>query len=256
MFQWESADEAREMAAQQGLSSYAEAAKKIKLNNSTQTGAIQSQKVPQNNKGKGKQQYEEPNKRLWNQQNIDKPTVNVGEIDRINKLEQQMEKFLSMLQKLNERVSNLEINYINHTDPFKNRTVELSFEKEDSTFTNNNNKRVKKFQETRESHKAAQSIPDVQSRTLSPMEEDSEADKATDQFVYEPSMNIDTTPPVQGGNTQRLDNFEQRMDQAFSLLTIMSGKFDHFMNNQEPYINTDRAKEFNNGTTNPQNLQK
>ena len=72
--------------------------------------------MPQNNKRKGKQQYEEPNRRSWNQQNIDKLMVNVGKTDRIIKLEQQMEKFLNMLQKLNERVLNLKINYINHMD--------------------------------------------------------------------------------------------------------------------------------------------
>ena len=42
------------------------------------------------------------------------------------------------------------------------------------------------------------------------------------------------------------------MDQAFSILTDMSGKFDHLMNYQTPYVNEDRAREFNNGTTNPQ----
>ncbi|RGB27525.1 hypothetical protein C1646_769006 [Rhizophagus diaphanus] len=119
-----------------------------------------------------------------------------------------------MLQKLNERVSNLKINYINHTNPLMNRTVKLSFGKKNSTFTNNNNKRVKKFQEIRELNKATQSIPDVQSYTFSPTKEDHKANKSIDQ------------------------------------------KFNHFMNNQEPYINTDKAKEFNNGTTNFQNLQK
>ena len=45
------------------------------------------------------------------------------------------------------------------------------------------------------------------------------------------------------------------MDQAFNILTDISGKFSHLTSNQSPYINTDRAKEFNNSTTNPQTPQ-
>ncbi|EXX72168.1 hypothetical protein GLOIN_2v1769705 [Rhizophagus irregularis DAOM 181602=DAOM 197198] len=89
------------------------------------------------------------------------------------------------------------------------------------------------------------------------MEKDSEVNKTveTEKFIYEPSTVLGTSPlspNSQKGNTQRLDNFEARMDQAFSILTDMSEKFDHLMNNQILYVNKDRAREFNNGTTNLQ----
>ncbi|PKY35214.1 hypothetical protein RhiirB3_455711 [Rhizophagus irregularis] len=122
---------------------------------------------------------------------------------------------------------------------------------------NNNNKRVKEFQQARDVYTEKHVSPNIQTRTLSPMEEDSEVNKTvkTEKFIYEPSTALGilpSSPNNQEGNTQRLDNFEARMDQAFSILTNMSGKFDHLMNNQIPYVNEDRAREFNNGTTNPQ----
>ncbi|PKY48160.1 hypothetical protein RhiirA4_421950 [Rhizophagus irregularis] len=173
-----------------------------------------------------------------------------------------MEKFMNMIQRLNERVSNLEINYINQAE-YMSRKVELTFAKEDNTFMNNNNKRVKEFQQTRDIDIYKNSPPNSQTRTLSPMEEDNEVNKTveTEKFVYEPSTALGTSPSSPKnyeGNTQnmqRLDNFEARMDQAFSMLTNMSGKFDHLLNNQTPYVNEDRARKFNNGTTNPQQYQ-
>lgn len=89
------------------------------------------------------------------------------------------------------------------------------------------------------------------------MKEDNEVNKSTEteQFVYKPSMVMNKALPVQTENTQRLDNFEVRMNQAFSLLTNMSGKFDYFMNIQTPYVNTNRTREFNNRTTNLTNKQ-
>ncbi|CAB4384277.1 unnamed protein product [Rhizophagus irregularis] len=88
------------------------------------------------------------------------------------------------------------------------------------------------------------------------MEEDNEVNKTveTEKFIYELSTALSTSPSSsssQEGNTQRLDNFEVKMDQAFSMLINMTGKFDLYMNNQTPYVNKDRAREFNNGTTNP-----
>lgn len=53
-----------------------------------------------------------------------------------------MEKFMGLLQRLNERVSNLEINYINQVNAIY-RKVDLSFSAENNTFINNNNKWVK-----------------------------------------------------------------------------------------------------------------
>ncbi|EXX64166.1 hypothetical protein RirG_145390 [Rhizophagus irregularis DAOM 197198w] len=168
-----------------------------------------------------------------------------------------MEKFMNMIQRLNERVSNLEINHINQAEILSNRKVELMFAKDDNTFMNNNNKKVKEFQQTRDIYIKKNISPNVQTRTLSPMEEDSKVNKTvgTEKFIYELSTVLGTSPSSpksQEGNTQRLDNFEARIDQAFSILTDMSGKFDHLMNNQIPYVNEDRAREFNNGTTNPQ----
>ncbi|CAB4375925.1 unnamed protein product [Rhizophagus irregularis] len=104
--------------------------------------------------------------------------------------------------------------------------------------------------------------PNVQTRTLSPMEEDNEVNKIaeTEKFIYEPSIALGTSPSSpssQEGNTQRLDNFEAKINKAFNMLTNMTGKFDLYMNNnQTPYINEDRAREFNNGTTNTQHNQK
>ncbi|EXX77884.1 hypothetical protein RirG_019800 [Rhizophagus irregularis DAOM 197198w] len=166
-----------------------------------------------------------------------------------------------MIQRLNERVSNLEINHINQAEMLSNRQVDLRFAKDDNTFMNNNNKRVKEFQQTREVYTEKNVSPNVQTHTLFSMEEDNKVNKTveTEKFIYEPSTVLDTSPSSpssQEGNTQRLDNFEAKMDQAFSMLTNMTGKFDLYMNNQTPYINEDRAREFNNGTTNPQYNQK
>ncbi|GBC29906.2 hypothetical protein GLOIN_2v1769705 [Rhizophagus irregularis DAOM 181602=DAOM 197198] len=210
----------------QGPSNYAEAAKKIK------TVPNNINPIPVNNEG-----------------------------DRLDRLERQMEKFMNMIQRLNERVSNLEINHINQAEMLSNRQVDLRFAKDDNTFMNNNNKRVKEFQQTREVYTEKNVSPNVQTHTLFSMEEDNKVNKTveTEKFIYEPSTVLDTSPSSpssQEGNTQRLDNFEAKMDQAFSMLTNMTGKFDLYMNNQTPYINEDRAREFNNGTTNPQYNQK
>ncbi|CAB4400278.1 unnamed protein product [Rhizophagus irregularis] len=145
-----------------------------------------------------------------------------------------------MIQRLNERVSNLEINHINQAEMLK----------------------VKEFQQTRDVYIDKNVSPNVQTCTLSPMEEDNEVNKTaeTEKFIYEPSTALGTSPSSlssQEGNIRRLDNFEAKMDQAFSMLTNMTGKFDLYMNNnQTPYINEDRAREFNNGTTNLQYNQK
>ena len=95
----------------------------------------------------------------------------------------------------------------------------------------------------------------MQSRIISPLEEEGEANKAAEQIRNTSPMLVDIMPSSQEENTQQLNNFETRMDQAFNILTDISGKFSHLTSNQSPYINTDRAKEFNNGTTNPQNPQ-
>ncbi|CAB4378454.1 unnamed protein product [Rhizophagus irregularis] len=81
-----------------------------------------------------------------------------------------------------------------------------------------------KQQETRDPNV----LPNVQTRTLSPMEEDNEVNKIveTEKFIYEPSTALGTSPSSpknQEGNTQRLDNFEAKMDQAFSMLTNTTG---------------------------------
>ncbi|CAB4386275.1 unnamed protein product [Rhizophagus irregularis] len=158
----------------QGPSSYAEAAKKIKTvpNNINPT--------PVNNKG-----------------------------DRLDRLERQMEKFINMIQRLNERVSNPEINHINQAEMLSNRQVDLRFTKDDNTFMNINNKRVKEFQQTRDVYTEKNVLPNVQTRTLSPMEEDNEVNKTveTEKFIYEPSTVLGTSPSSpssQEGNTQRL----------------------------------------------------
>lgn len=72
-----------------------------------------------------------------------------------------MEKFMNMVQRLNERVSNLEINYINQAESMSNRKVELTFAREDNTFMNNNNKRVKEFQQTRDVYIEKNSSPNT-----------------------------------------------------------------------------------------------
>ncbi|GBC21098.2 hypothetical protein GLOIN_2v1769705 [Rhizophagus irregularis DAOM 181602=DAOM 197198] len=120
-----------------------------------------------------------------------------------------------------------------------NRQVDLLFAKDDNTFMNNNNKRVKEFQQTRDVYIEKNVSPNVQTHTLSPMEEDNEVNKIvkTEKFIYEPSTALGTSPSSpknQEGNTQRLDNFEAKMDQAFSMLTNMTGKFDLYINNQTP----------------------
>ena len=118
-----------------------------------------------------------------------------------------MEKFMNMIQKLNERVSNLEINHINQVEILSNRNVDLTFAKDDSTFMNNNNKRVKEFQQSRDVYKEKDVSPNAQTRTLSPMEEDSEANKTVEieKFIYEPSTVLGTSPSSpksQEGNIQ------------------------------------------------------
>ena len=261
MYNWD--EEIEQLTPPQGPSSYAKAAKKTKTTpNARVNVSPANQNSSQSFKGKGKQQETyEPIRKPWNQQNINTTPIN-NESDRLDRLEQQMEKFMNMIQRLNERVSNLEINYINQAE-YMSRKVELSFAKEDNTFMNNNNKRVKEFQQTRDIDIYKNSPQNSQTRTLSPMEEDNEANKIveTEKFVYEPSTTLGTSPSSPKnyeGNTQnmqRLDNFEARMDQAFSMLTNMSGKFDHLLNNQTPYVNEDRAREFNNGTTNSQQYQ-
>ncbi|EXX73853.1 hypothetical protein RirG_056580 [Rhizophagus irregularis DAOM 197198w] len=98
----------------QGPSSYAEAAKKIKTVPNVRANVLTSSKGPsQSYKGKGKQQEtQEPVRKPWNQQNINPTPIN-NEGNRLDRLEQQMEKFMNMIQRLNERVSNLKINHIN-----------------------------------------------------------------------------------------------------------------------------------------------
>ncbi|PKB96984.1 hypothetical protein RhiirA5_433909 [Rhizophagus irregularis] len=167
----------------EGPSSYAEAAKKIKTVPNTQ----------------------EPVRKPWNQQNINPTPVN-NEGDRLDRLEQQMEKFMNMIQRLNERVSNLEINHINQAEILSNRKVELLFANDDNMFINNNNKRVKEFQQTCNVYIDKNVAPNVQTRTLSPMEEDSEVNKTveTEKFIYEPSTALGTSPSSpnsQEGNT-------------------------------------------------------
>ncbi|PKY35939.1 hypothetical protein RhiirB3_457563 [Rhizophagus irregularis] len=117
-----------------------------------------------------------------------------------------MEKFMNMIQRLNERVLNLEINHINQAEILSNRKVELMFAKDDNTFMNNNNKKVKEFQQTRDIYIKKNISPNVQTRTLSPMEEDSEVNKTveTEKFIYEPSTALGTSPSSpnsQEGNT-------------------------------------------------------
>ncbi|CAB5201403.1 unnamed protein product [Rhizophagus irregularis] len=232
----------------QGPSSYAEAAKKIKTVPNVRANVLTSSQGPsQSYKGKGKQQEtREPVRKPWNQQNINPTPVN-NEGNRLDRLERQMEKFMNMIQRLNERVSNLEINHINQAEMLSNRQIDLRFAKDDNTFMNNNNKRVKKFQQTRDVYIEKNVLPNAQTRTLSPMEEDNEVNKTveTEKFIYEPSTMLGispSSPSSQEGNTQRLDNFEAKMDKAFSMLTNMTGKFDLYMNNQTPYINEDRAR--------------
>ena len=101
-----------------------------------------------------------------------------------------------MLQRLNERVSNLEINYINQAETMSNKKVKLSFGKEDNTFMNNNNKRVKEFQQICNKYIKKEHIPDTQSHIFSPIEVESEANKIvdTEQFVYESSTILRTSP--------------------------------------------------------------
>ncbi|CAB4406686.1 unnamed protein product [Rhizophagus irregularis] len=235
MYNWD--EEVVQEKPSQGPSSYAEAAKKIRTVPNARTNVLtSSQSSSQSYKGKGKQQEtQEPIRKPWNQQNINPTPVN-NESNRLDRLEQQMEKFMNMLQKLNERVSNLEINHINQAEFLSNRKIELMFAKDDNTIMNNNNKRVKEFQQSRDVYNEKNVSPNAQTRTLSPMEEDSEANKTVEikKFIYEPSTVLGTSPSSpksQEGNTQRLDNFKARMDQAFSILTNMSGKFDHLMNN-------------------------
>ncbi|PKK56678.1 hypothetical protein RhiirC2_799532 [Rhizophagus irregularis] len=213
----------------QGPLSYAEAAKKIKTVPNVRANVLTSSQGPsQCYKEKEKQQEtQEPVRKPWNQQNINPTPVN-NEGDRLDRLERQMEKFMNMIQRLNERVSNLEINHINQAEILSNRKVELSFAKDDNTFMNNNNKRVKEFQQTRDVYIDKNISPNVQTRTLSPMEEDNEVNKTveTEKFIYEPSTALGTSPSSpknQEGNTQRLDNFEAKMDQAFSMLTNTTG---------------------------------
>ena len=126
-----------------------------------------------------------------------------------------MEKFMNLIQRLNKRVSNLEINYINQAENM-NRKVELTFAKEDNMFMNNNNKRIKEFQQTHDIDIYKNSPPNSQTHTLSPIEEDSEANKfmETEKFVYEPSTVLDTSSSSPGHyegntqNTQYLDNLK------------------------------------------------
>ncbi|GBC51848.2 ribonuclease H-like domain-containing protein [Rhizophagus irregularis DAOM 181602=DAOM 197198] len=63
------------------------------------------------------------------------------------------------------------------------------------------------------------------------MEKDSEVNKTveTEKFIYEPSTVLGTSPlspNSQKGNTQRLDNFEARMDQAFNIRPSIDGIID------------------------------
>ncbi|CAB4396737.1 unnamed protein product [Rhizophagus irregularis] len=197
----------------QGPSSYAEAAMKIKTVPNVRANILTSSQSPsQSYKGKGKQQEtREP-------VNINPTPVN-NEGDRLDRLERQMEKFMNMIQRLNERISNLEINHINQAEMLSNRQVDLVFAKDNNTFMNNNNKRVKEFQQTRDVYIEKNVSPNVQTRTLSPMEEDNKVNKTveTEKFIYEPSTALGTSPlspSSQEGNTQRLDNFEAKMDQA------------------------------------------
>ncbi|PKY39894.1 hypothetical protein RhiirA4_453179 [Rhizophagus irregularis] len=57
-----------------------------------------------------------------------------------NKGKEKQQDVQEPMRKLNERVSNLEINYINQAESSNNRKVELSFGNEDNTFMNSNNK--------------------------------------------------------------------------------------------------------------------
>ncbi|CAB5358457.1 unnamed protein product [Rhizophagus irregularis] len=140
MHNWD--EEVEQEMPLQGPSSYAEAAKKIKIVPNVRANVLTSSQGPsQSYKGKGKQQEtQEAVRKSWNQQNINPTPVN-NEGDRLDRLERQMEKFMNMIQRLNERVSNLEINHINQAEILSNRKVELSFAKDDNTFMNNNNKR-------------------------------------------------------------------------------------------------------------------
>ncbi|PKK58495.1 hypothetical protein RhiirC2_796203, partial [Rhizophagus irregularis] len=185
----------------QGPSSYAEAAKKIKTVPNSKSITILQRKRKQ-------QETREPVRKPWNQQNINPTPVN-NKGDRLDRLERQMEKFMNMIQRLNERVSNLEINHINQAEMLSNRQIDLRFAKDDNTFMNNNNKRVKEFQQTRDVYTEKNVLPNVQTRTLSPMEEDNEVNKTveTEKFIYEPSTVLGTSPSSpssQEGNTQRL----------------------------------------------------
>ncbi|RGB35633.1 hypothetical protein C1646_759103 [Rhizophagus diaphanus] len=232
MYNWDFAEDVHNLTMQ-GPSSYADIIKKPSINTVRKLGVPI---VPPNsslNKEKGKQKQQEVNRNPQNQQIINKSPV---------------------------AISNLEINYINQVESQSNRSIELSFGNNDSTFTNVNNKWAKQFQQNQEEHIERQVIANTQTRTFSPIKADSEAMKTTetDQFIYRPLMSLNESPlspKPQGENSQRLDNFEARMDQAFGLLTNISGKFDDLMNINKPYVNEDRARDFNNGTTKTPNPQ-
>uniref|UniRef100_U9SQH4 Uncharacterized protein n=1 Tax=Rhizophagus irregularis (strain DAOM 181602 / DAOM 197198 / MUCL 43194) TaxID=747089 RepID=U9SQH4_RHIID len=160
----------------------------------------------QPDKSEGPSSYAEAVKKIKTVPNNINPTPVNNEGDRLDRLERQMEKFMNMIQRLNERVSNLEINHINQAEILSNRKVELLFAKDDNTFMNNNNKRVKEFQQTCDVYIDKNVSPNVQTRTLSPMEEDNEVNKTveTEKFIYEPSTALGTSPSSpssQEGNT-------------------------------------------------------
>ncbi|CAB4394149.1 unnamed protein product [Rhizophagus irregularis] len=115
MYNWD--EEVEQEMPLQGSLSYAEAAKKIKTVPNVRTNVLTSSQGPsQCYKEKEKQQEtQEPVRKPWNQQNINPTPVN-NEGDRLDRLERQMEKFMNMIQRLNERVSNLEINHINQAE--------------------------------------------------------------------------------------------------------------------------------------------
>ncbi|CAB5181873.1 unnamed protein product [Rhizophagus irregularis] len=182
-YQPDKSEEVEQEMPLQGPSSYAEAAKKIKTVPNVRANVLTSSQGPsQSYKGKEKQQEtQEPVRKPWNQQNINPTPVN-----------------------------NEEINHINQAEMLSNRKVDLMFAKDDNTFMNNNNKRVKEFQQTHDIYIEKNVLPNVQTRTLSPMEEDSEVNKIveTEKFIYEPSTALDikntfkiTTINVSGLNT-------------------------------------------------------
>lgn len=171
--------------------------------------------------------------------------------DRLVRLEKQMEKFTELLNSFNSRLNNLEMQMIKR--PQHNDTQpDLRFGTVDSTFTNNNNKRAKTVQPSRDTSIAA---PVVDPKTIVSPSNDGFKELSTTEFYNytdTPKVQDKSQPPldITANSTNdmlidsqstfnkdehaRLDKMEVNMNRAFASLEGISNKFASWVNPHNP----------------------